>query len=139
MPEEPGGQFPFDQVGATGEDIGFTAGVGGRGMVIEDRLPFLAQITANNPVGGINTYSWIEMQSDTNGTISEAYDPRQGTNTYNPAYEVNNVNVPINTIVWMWEGYVDGTTDMNYNFTYCCGSTVTITIVTNVCAIVSFP
>lgn len=128
--------IPFDQLGATGEDIGFTSGLGGRGITIEDRLPFLAKITANNPVGGINTYSWVEQQPFTDGSMIQAYNPRQGTNTYNPAYEINNGDVPTGSIVWMTESYVDNTTDMNYVFAYCCGATVTITLVTNVCAIV---
>ena len=62
-------------------------------------------------------YSFTEQQQDAEGVFSDKGEPRQGTSTSSPAFEVNdNEEVETDTIVQMWLG---DTSDY-YLFEHCC-------------------
>lgn len=65
-------------------------------------LPFRAKITAVANSSGTYLYSWNEVGFEANGTTLADADPgRSGTSAASPAYELNNKQVVVNTIVWM--------------------------------------
>ena len=67
----------------------------------DERAPFPAKITARTSSGGRYYYSWTE-QVDAPAGYMDAAPARSGSDTMNPAFEVNNSSVSTGTYVRMW-------------------------------------
>ena len=66
------------------------------------RLPFRARLTGQSTVGGLRRYTWVEQSVDpSTGDTEDAEFAREGTADTNWALELNNADVPDDTIVWL--------------------------------------
>lgn len=96
---------------------------------------FRAKITGATGSAPI-AYSWVELADTAAGTGWEAKPSgRSGTTTSSPAFELNNVSVPPNSIVFMREKCLaSGASDsVVYEFAYGSpGTSVSATVVTSI-------
>lgn len=99
-----------------------------RGAAGETDIPWQPEYRWAKITGAVsgtgNPYTWAPMRFAANGSFVADDSADQGTSTYQPAFEANNrTDVPQNTIVKIWEAFLDnaGTTGRNFVFSYCNG------------------